>query len=391
MITLADILSRMNGVSQTIDNMEESLKVNHIDEAIRDVTRVHNLPWNLIKGTLRVFDGVFTYPVPSDYKELAFIDKTTGRTLRGTARPNFMFTSLEEALADITWRNKIAEVWNNGVLTLGIRYHNGPGSTKLKSYQADTATLSGDATAKALDYVFLGEDPCLRVTVVESADNFTVEETFDQHVDTTFQRKYHFRAIYLDSAATSIVLKVGTNGLNYYTATVTTQFDGTPLVGGQLNIVAFDLNTATVVGTPAGIFAWQSIRVNGVTSGFYYLDTSYVRQWSLFDCWYYSKNNVVLIDNSQQESFVNTSATPLYATDARLKGDDLWSDAIRLEAMLGCINEQENQKIIQLIQQRRNRAWNKLFSRYPDMAPLVTTTYFHHQTDFMEDEVAPLD
>lgn len=385
MITLADILSRMNGVSQTIDNMEESLKVNHIDDALRDLTRVHNLPWNLVKATLRVFDGVFTYPAFSDYKELAFIDKTTGRTIRSGDRPKFMFTSLEEALADKTWRNKVAEVWNNGVLTLGVRYHGGNGSTQLKAYFSDTATLSGDATAKALDTVFLGDDPSLRVTVVDSLDTFTVTETFDSHSDTAYQRKYHFRGIYLNSAATSIVLKVGADGSNYYTATVTTQFDGTPLVGGQLNIVAFDLNTATVVGSPAGVFAWQSITVNGVTSGFYYLDTSYLRGWTLFDCWYYSKNNVVLIDNSQQEAFIDTSATPSYSTDAQLKGEEIWSDAVRYEAMLGCINEQENQKIVQLIQQRRNRAWNKLFSRFPDMAPLVTTTYFYHQTDFMEE------
>lgn len=385
MITLADILSRMNGVSQTIDNMEESLKVNHIDEAIRDFTRVHNLPWNLVKATLRVFDGVFTYPAFSDYKELAFIDKTTGRALRGESRPNFMFTSVQEALADMNWRNKVAEVWNNGVLTLGVRYHGGLGSAQLKAYFSDTATLSGDATAKALDTVFLGDDPSLRVTVVDSLDTFTVEETFDSHADTTYQRKYHFRGIYLNSAASSIVLKVGADGSNYYTATVTTQFDGSPLMAGQLNIVAFDLNTATVVGAPAGVFAWQSITVNGITSGYYYLDTSYLRAWTLFDCWYYSKNNVILIDNSQQEGFVNTSATPVYSTDARLKGEDIWSDAIRYEAMIGIINEQENQKIMQLIQQRRNRAWNKIFARFPDLAPLVTTTYFYHQTDFMEE------
>lgn len=386
MITLADLLSRMDGQHQTISNVEEELKVNHIDDAIRNVTRVHNLPWNIKKTTLRVFEDVFTYPVPSDFKELALLDKSTGRFTRSdVARPDFMFTSLAEALADFNWRNKLAEVWNNGVLTLGMRYRGGLGSALLKSYYTDTSTLSGDATSATLDDVFLGDEPSLRVLVTENLDTFTVEETFTNHTDATYRRKYPFRGIYLDSAPTSIVLKVGLNSTNYYSATVTTQFDGTPLVGGQLNVVAFDLNTATVTGSPSNSFVYQSVTVNGVSSGYYYLSASYLREWTLLDLYYYSRNNVVLIDNTEREFFIDTSATPKYATDAQLKGEDLWSDVILYEAMNSIVNEQENKAVAPIIERKSRRAWAKLFKRYPDMSPLVTTTYYQHTTDFMEE------
>lgn len=385
MINLADLISRMDGQHQTIANVEEELKVHHIDDAIRNVTRIHNLPWNVKKTTLRIFQDVFTYPVPADFKELALLDKATGRFLQSDKRPDFMFTSLAEALADVNWRNKLAEVWNNGVLTLGIRYHGGLGAALLKAYYTDTSMLSGDATAAALDNVFLGGEPSLRVSVTENLDTFTVAETFDGHTDSTYKRKYHFRTIYLDTAPTSIVLKVGADGSNYYAGTVTTQFDGTPFAAGQLNTVAIDLNTATPTGTPGSSFAYQAITVNGVSSGYYYLATSYLREWTILDLYYYSRNNVVLIDNSEQEFFIDTQATPKYATDAQLKGEDLWSDVILYEAMGSIVNEQENKAVAPVIERKSRRAWSKLFQRYPDMSPLVTTTYYQHTTDFMEE------
>lgn len=384
MTTLADLLSRLSQYQEVNKKISQTRQVYFIDDAIRMSERKIDPPWLLKKASMRVFEDVITYPLPTDYYQIAYMDKQPNNPfLTFDRRARFRFTSLSEFFEDVDNRNTLGEVWNNGVITLGVRYFPTlPGFVLLNNAETlSDWTLSGDAISDAIDYVnFIEGAASLRVNVVKNTNIAGIKGAITLNLyDPLYKQKYFFVWVSLNSVPTSVDLQAGTDVSNYLTANVTSQFDGSPFVANDWNLLAFDCNTATTVGTFTGTFSFQNILINGVTTGFYYVDASYLRQWQALDYWYYSKNNVTTITGAEQQYFVDNNA---YSTDSSLKGDDLWSDLILYQALSNMLDERENEQQFTKVADKLTKIWEQMSSRYPDLAPTINTTKYRFGSDY---------
>ena len=374
---LSVIIARMDRWPDAA-NAEEQYKIRDLDSAIRELKRTLQPPWTLVKGSLRVFPDVKEYPVASGHDELAYLDKSNVESYSGAAR--FYNTSHQQFYEMVMAnRNLLTELWDEGTKMLGVDYK-GDGLSSLLLNNAETAseyTGSGDAGTPVKDTVFYKKgNASIKVPITLSASTATVKNTVTSFTDSDYKSKYHFKWIYFPSVPTSVTLRLQISDTAYIETTgITTQFAGQAFKAGQWNLVAQDLNEATEVGTISTASSWASEKIIliGAGTGNYYIDDSNLRQWELFDYWYYSRFFVKTLSSEtpDQEFFFNSSE--IYSTDSELVGDDEWVDVIMYDALLITINVKENDKIYDEIRRRRETAWNALEAKYPDMTPLITT------------------
>ena len=390
--TLSNLINRM-GNSTPVYNLEESRKVSALEEGIRGIRRRFNPPWTLQKSTLKVFSNVFLYPVASDHSHVAYIDNQLTRDYPNKER--FVYTSIQEFWEDPTNRNQMAEVWTDGTKYLGINDKNtGQGESIIADTQSLTSpttwSSSGDAGTLVLDSVVVKSNPnySVRAPITSSAGTATVSTTFSAITDANYKRKWYFVAVYMDSVPTSMTLRFGASSTVYLSKTVTAQFSGQAFVADDWNILAFDLNEATITGAQSTSFAYQAIIFTGAATGTYYIDTSFLRGWQLLDYWYYSLNNVKKTGSTNaNQQYFTTAASPSYDTADSLLGDDEWSDVIVYEGMSLLLSDSKEQMIKEDIEDRKQIAWANFFTLYPDLSPLITQTYYRHQDDYQADMV----
>jgi len=382
---LSTLLNRMNRY-QPISTIEEQYKVNDLDEAIRTLNRMIKTPWSLKKTTLRVFPDVLEYPVATDHDELAFLNTPKQQLMQD--RPNFYYTSIQEFYDNPNDRNDLCEIWKNGSKYLGVRYDSISLASQVLSTSKSTSnyTASGDASAITADTViYLEGANSIRFTNTVSSGTATVTAACTQFSDTNYKNKYFFISVYLTSAPTSVTLKFGNDASNYLSASVTTQFSGTAFSANDWNILAFDLNTATTTGTiDSSAFDYFAISLVGATAGYYYLENAYLRQWTLFDYWYYSTYNIKTNSASvaDRNYFVDETASPSYTTDLSLVGDSEWADVITYEALATGLADEKDGSLYGVIIGKRDTAWEKFLAKYPDMVPLITNTRYNFETDY---------
>lgn len=368
------LLNRMNRF-QTTNEIEEQFKIRDLDSAIRTLRRNIKFPWNLKKSTLKVFHDVLEYPIADDHDQIAYLDSSKDKSFQNKMQAKF--TSLKEFYENPTSEDDIADIWDNGTRFLGVRYSGiSAGSQEVETGEdSDKYTASGDAVSVEDETVLykLGNGS-IKVNITESTDVATVECAFTGINDDEYKEKYFFVWVYLASVPTSIDLKFGNDSSNYLTKNITTQFSGQSFKANDWNLLAIDLDDATEVGTITTAFDYYSITINGVSTGAYYIDRSYLKGWELLDYWYYSKYSIMLNGSvvADQEYIYNSSE--VYSTDSSLIGDSEWADVIMYEAMLTGIDEKENELLGQKIRAKRDKAFQALADRYPDMVPLITTT-----------------
>lgn len=389
---LSTLISRMN-VYTPIFVLDEVRKVNAIDQAIRMFRMKNQPPWVLKHSTLRIFQDVLTYPVASDHAQLAFLDDQLVKNEPFGDHPRYVYTSIKDFSEDPTPRNTIAEIWQSGAKFLGVRNNTATGLTSQLVDDASVAANwagSDDAGTPVLDEVlFITGSSSIRVPVTNSTNVATITDTFANSInETNYKAKYYFEWVYLDSIPTSIDIRLRTDASNYLSTNVTTQFAGQPFVADDWNLIAMDLNTATVTGTVTGTFASAVYILNGAATGNYYFDASYLRGWVLQDYWYYSTYNVV---NSALTSFAEYFAPDGATYDATnlLIGDTAWHDAIMYEACMYLLSDQKEANIYVQVETLRNMAWGQFFGRYPDMSPHIITNVYRFQTDYQADMTWP--
>ena len=116
---LSKVISRMDAW-QAISVIQEQYTIRFLDQAIRRFKRKYKSPWNIKKASLRVFDGVEQYPVEDDYDGIIYMEDSKEVDYSNKAR--FQYTTLMEFKEDPDNRNDIAEIYENGLRTLGVRY-----------------------------------------------------------------------------------------------------------------------------------------------------------------------------------------------------------------------------------------------------------------------------
>ena len=390
---LSTLINRMQRW-QVLSTVEEQYLVRDLDEALRTLKRTIRPPWNLKKGSLKVFSGVLEYPVASDHDELAFLDDPKNPSYYSD-RPRFRYTSLKEFYENPDDRNDLAEIWDEGTKYLGVRYNpiDGDQAVRLDDAEDDDYwTGSGDAGTPVEDTTFYKfGNGSIRVPITSSTGTATIKNTLlTAYSDSEYKKKYHFKWVYLDAVPTSITLRLHIDASNYLeTSGITTQFNGQSLKADSWNLVAQDLNTATETGTisTTSSFAYEECDLVGASTGTYYFDKSEILEWSLMDYWYYSNYNIATVGEevANQEYFMNSSE--VYSTDSQLVGDSEWADVIMYEAMLIALTDKEvKENVMSLIYSKRNQAWDDLISKYPSLEPLMTTLKYGFTNDFLTDE-----
>lgn len=373
---LSTILSRMNRWPSAMV-VEDAYKIRDLDTALRELKRYLTPPWVLRRGSLRVFHDVKEYPIASDHDELAYLDKQNIEEYSQAAR--FWNTSIQQFYEQVNnQRNLMSEVWLDGTKILGVDYKSKQIGSKILSQADDNDeyTVSDDATASVEDTVNLKKgSSSIKVTIVSSTGTATIKNTFTSFSDSKYKNKYHFRWIYLDAAPTSIEMRLQTDDSNYLSSgALTTQFNGQALQADQWNLIAYGLNNATEVGTfDSGDIASEITVLTGADSGIYYFDESSIKEWELFDYWYYSTNYVKTAAASVADKKFFYTDEDEYDTSDYLVGDDEYVDVIMLDAMLITINAEENKVVYEEISARREKAWSALAEKYPSMVPLITT------------------
>lgn len=384
---LLSLLNRMNRYTK-IYTIADQFKVRDIDEAIRTVRRTTQLPWTIKKSVIRIFDGVTEYPLASDHDELAYLDTPKSEVFANSA--NFYYTSLQQFYENRIDRNTLAEIWNGGTRTLGIRYQslNTTGGFLLNTNKnLSNYTASGDASNLAIDYVnFLENNESISFDVTQSTNVATIEASFDATQQTSYKRGYVFFNLFLGgtTAPTSIDLRFGNDSSNHLHKVATTQFSGQPLQVNSWNLLAFDLNDATLVGTiNENAFSYYAVSMNSAPTGVYFLDNTYFRQWSLMDYWYYSKYSIISTGSSviDKEYFIDDTTNSFDQNDA-LVGDSEFADVVGFDAILTGVVDEEDEKIYEPLKIKRDEAWNKLLENHPSMKPLISTNKYLFDTDF---------
>lgn len=395
-VKLSTILADINSF-QTIQTIDEPTKVRWIDQAIKNDAPSYKLPFRLKKSTLRVFDGITHYAFPSDYDEMSYLDNDEQEYLD---RARFKFQSYNEFEEDKDYRNDLAEIYDDGEVYLGCRYKVKNAGTTLIDNAETLAnySVSGDAADLALDSVFFKEgNSSIRFTVTLATGSAVISNSFTSISDSVYLRKYVFRLIYLSGVPDAITLRFGNDSLNYlYTANITTQFDGRPLEAGAWNLVAFDLNTATTVGTlNSALFDYQAIVMTNAPTGIYYVDSSYLRSWELLDnFFYYTKNAVKTSALVGKETFIDPTTEDYDTTDG-LVGPREWANFIGYRAIILMLADKQDDSLYIKVAGVSGTSTSpaqlgfakeaeiKLKARYPMVKPSITNSNWRFKNNLM--------
>lgn len=386
--SLSNMLNRVDSW-QALTQLEETFKVDFLDQAIRDLRQTIQLPWTIKQSTLRVFSNVLFYPVASDHDELAYLDDSRDQGIYAL-RARFKNTSMKQFMENTASdRNDLAEIWDDGNKMLGVRYSKA-GNTDSLLNNAGTLSqwsVSGDAGTPVLETVVVKVGTnSIKVPITSSSGTASIKNTFTTaFTDANYKKKYHFVWRYLASAPTSIAIRFQVSDSVYLETTgITTQFSGQALKAGAWNLLAHNLDEATEVGTITTASLWASEKTiyTGAATGTYYFDDSNLREWSLMDYWYYSKFMVQTLSASLPDQETFKDADGVYSTDSVLVGDKEWESVIRYEAMVNIAADTENSKIQSRLNTKRNEAWDAIFDKYPTLVPLITTSRYRMATEF---------
>lgn len=380
---LSTLLSRMNRY-QVLANIETQFKVRDLDDAIRTLKRTYNLPFYQKQATLKLFPDILEYPVVADHDYLIYLDnESTDFSTKLRAR----YTSMRQFYEDPDYRNQIAEIWHNNVLSIGVRDRiiNGQSQT-LQSADSLTGTMAlADASALALSNTVVKDSQTsiqfLNTPVLEVAG---VIVPFPTKVsDPDFKKKWFFSYVYLTGIPTRILIQLSddTNGF-YLAKNVFSQFGGRPFEANAWNLVAMELESADVNGTPTASPLWDhdTLSFYDAPPGLYYLGPSYLKTYETLDYWYYSKYAVAAPGSTfaSQEGFFNDAG--VYDEASSLIGDSEWTDLVLYEAMLSSLTDEENAFVYNSIKAKRDAALAAISTKWPDAKPLVTTNRYSFST-----------
>ncbi len=399
--SLSELLTRMSRY-QSLLATDELYRVQDIDEAIRDIKRKHRLPFLAKLGQLKVFPDVLLYPAAPDHDYLLYLD-TNDDTVPYGNRMRARYTSLQQFYEDLDYRNTIAEIWDTNTLMLGVRDKSVPPGFLTGSQLLDNAgsisnyTASLDASGLYLDTVnFVDQantNSSVRFTNVNTTNEALVEWTFGEgsFTDGSYLTKYFFVYVYLTGVPTSIELRFGADNGNYLHTTVTAQFSSQALKPNAWNLLAFDLNNATTVGTinTSTVFNYGAVKLNSAPSGFYNVDTSYSRGWTQLDYWYYGRYIVQTPSATSPDKQCFIAPDGSYDVTDSLIGDYEWADLVMYEAMLRGLGDKENEKLYQQVVSWRDIALVKMMENYPDAHPLQITQGYRFRTDYSNDWFYP--
>lgn len=250
------------------------------ERTARQLAQKINIPDAMGRYSLSLYDGVINYISPADIFGSSLIDIQPQGITRNAN--DFVY---KQYISDFD-RNKnylpngteVTFEWNKGVPIARIVSTRPLPKIELDPMTATTGwTAGGSASGITLDSTVKYQEGGSLRFLLTGASTGTLTKTIPKQDFTAYVGVgVAFLAIRIPSTQTlanltSISLKIGTDALNYYTVTATTGFLGAFSLGDFI-LVAFDLATATTVGTPTVtniVYTQISIVTVGTITNFY--------------------------------------------------------------------------------------------------------------------------
>ena len=261
---LSDLINFVNFRIQDISGgtVDPEMIAQYGNEALRRIRRKFDVPPSEHRVQMDIFNGVYRYSCPGGYKDWTQILD------RGVRPDNLNFSRTTESdfwRAYVDGRNYVADSRDGNARTLLIGL-NQPRMSNIQLDSFDTYNYDGTWTADAasdatnvrtdtLDFLYGSGSVAFDITVAQSVNNYarltkTMAQPKDLSSPTLDKVGVMFLDVYLPTAAiTSMTLNWGSDSSDYYTSTVTAQWDGTAFATGW-NTLGFDWATASKTGSP---------------------------------------------------------------------------------------------------------------------------------------------
>ena len=279
---------RSNTVGQRLADADFWLFLN---DAIKYFYTNYKLPTAQRETDLIAYPQVVEYPLPSD-----FIGLIEPKRPSGLHSPNFNHTT-EREFAHWPYGRNTSIKFKGASQVLILQETNG-GVLGIDSCEDYTSwTVGGDASGAFNDNQVYSAGAGSIAFSVTPTGSFTFSKTLDQALDITdYKNKAKlFLDVYVPQTNTvalgTMTVRLGTDASNYWEMSATKPFNGQSHLGG-FEKWGFDLQTATVVGSPSltnVAYFYGSAVDTGMAAGVYRIDNIFISQGTYYQLPYYSK------------------------------------------------------------------------------------------------------
>lgn len=254
--TVAQLKAGVAGLLSGVDLSDVVDQNNAIERAVRTLTQKVYIPEQMNPYFLTLYPNVYNYNAPSDIFGNMFVDlqpQGISRTALDMVyrQPVEVFDRLKLYTSlgyDVTFE------YSAGVPTMRIAQRKANQSVLLDPMNEVSGWVVG-GTASGLaedDVVFYQSPSSLRFNLATGVGSLSITETYSQDLTSYIGVGKVFLAAYIPLAAnlTQIELRIGSSPSNYYSVIATAAFLGAFQSNDFNSLIAFDLSTATKVGSP---------------------------------------------------------------------------------------------------------------------------------------------
>lgn len=396
---LSFLLNSLNA-HRDINNIEDKLKVQAIDAQLREARQGYSFPWNLIKGKLKIIDGVSEYKPADDHDELAYIEYENIDNFSSAAR--FYNTSLQQFYEDVnSSRNLLTDVWRDGSRILGVKDKQMSLGSSVFSATNDTSiySVSGDAVALSLGTsAYDGATPYLQVSCNGNSNPAIIESNLISPVSIS-SRRYAFTLEIMfplsvnNNTQLSVDVSLGSSSLDTYTAHISHNFQGKELVSGEWNTIGFYLDDrlVSVSGNPdISNLTYCNITVQSNEDEDIFIHDFKLSPYKQLDYWYYSFYNVASSGSLEvferplpdKEFFVSVSdQTGAIDLGDALLGPTKWADYVLWGAAERLLAEINNPQLFSFVMRKKAETTKKMAGLLPQTKQVVTTKRHRFNND----------
>lgn len=239
------------GGTVTTNDIRDSL-----NRCISHMIKDHGIYATKDKSILDVFTGVYEYPTPSDFFDVINIQRQDSPRDYLRVKPEDFWTNFDtysEVLSVDTYRSNHSILFKTADISAVKEINNCDSLTANGTWAAEGSTDASNVTLDTVNMVEGSGAVSFDVVVGGSGNDYAaVQNSTMAQVDLTdFANKGTvFLDLYIPSvtALSSITLRWGNDSSNYYSRTVTTQFNGYGFRTG-VNTLGFAWSGATETGS----------------------------------------------------------------------------------------------------------------------------------------------
>lgn len=356
--------------------LDDSDWILYLNDWVRKASSEYNLPWARRTTPLLVYEGVYEYSLPSDFRQIIEPELPISEDRRNDA---FVLFQNQRSFArnKTPGRNDAAIQHVRGTKYLALRYiPTQSGSTVLHDCDSvsDNGTWSvSGASGLAADSRLFREGAASLLFNVTASGTVTLTSSSMSAVNLTdYEDKSRlFLWVYLPTTGTTgITLRWGNDSSNYFSVTATTNHNGSSF-GTGWNLIGFEWNGATETGSvdvTAIDYVVVSFAAAAIGNG-YRVDGVVCRLPTEFDLNYYSLHTVLDNDGTTYKEL-------LVDVDDQLIGDSEFEDcAVYWAVFQAAKYKLKNAEILQGALSDFNERFMGLKARYPDLAPYPQVSY----------------